>query len=358
MNGLNKDQLENMTVDELKSIIDDLAIVVPKGKKAKKYFVDIIEQHIQHIQHIHNKPNTISNSSFSFGNNTKDKEPRVKTQTLLLNHKRLSTNDNYQSTPISKKMSIHHHSDIIRNSTIPREFASSKSLQNLVHEIGISQRKSLTSIKQSAKVDNFAVSNYYNVNPFSEKPISRISTNLALIKKESNYKCFSSKPIELDNETKLQIIFSSIGLFSFACFLNGKSTLTDIYSLVNSFSIENNKNILLACSLIIAAYLGYMVYQYDKQRQEYKSLCINIAEQSFKDTIDFMQQEIEENNLCFIEEDKLISILSDNYGMKHDDYKQDVYNPYLTDLLKEVYSLEKKNLIEEGEIKSFWIAKS
>ena len=75
-----------------------------------------------------------------------------------------------------------------------------------------------------------------------------------------------------------------------------------------------------------------MVYQYDKQRKVYKSICIDIAEQSFKDTIDFMQQEIEENNQCFIEEDKLISILSDNYGMKHDDYKQDVYNPYLTNL--------------------------
>ena len=352
MNGFNKDQLENMSVDELKSIIDDLAIVIPKGKKAKRFFIEIIEQHIQ------NKPNTISNSSFSFGNTIKDKEPRVKTQTLLLNHKRLNTSDIHQSTPISKKMSIHNHSNIIRNSTLPREFASSKSLQNLVQEIGKSQRKSLTSIKQSTKVDNFVVSSSCNVNPFSVKPSSKISTNSAFLKKESSFCCFINNINEIDNETKLQIIFSSIGLFALACFLNGKSSLTDIYTTVNTFSTENNKNILLACSLIIAAYLGYMVYQYDKQRKEYKILCIDIAEGSFKDALEFMENEIEDNDQCFIEEDKLISILSEKYGMNQVDYIQDVYNPYLVNLLNEIYSFEKKNLIEDGEIKSFWISKS
>ncbi len=300
MNNSTHEQLENLPMSELKQILVNNGISVGKGNRSKNFYIDMIEKHY------------FKNAEKHKMTEKEKKEIKIKTQKLLLNQKRDS------KSPLKRDSLL---SSNLRTQTIPRELVSSKSLKDL----------KMTSNKQLSKID--------------------LVSQCAFKLDENKSCCIQNFIKNLDYKEIAKI--SAGCFFVFGCYYYLTNSGIQLSSIKNQ--IVDHKEVFVALfSLSVGAIVAYSIISYLVSKREYDNLCKSIADESFKDIVTFMEEEINQRR-PYLEEDVIVALLSEKYNMEINMYIDAIYNRYLKPMLFEVYSLERKDLVDKGEIKSFWI---
>ena len=277
------------------------------------------------MNHSHHKILDVEDKEFNHKSNTKSKN---KNETYdLLNSKRLkeiqNTNKSFArntSIDILSSNSINN----ITESSIKNTETRINRLHNAFNNARISGVKSLNTLKGHSKMTS------NKVNPFK---------NEATI----NY------------ELILKIVSGGISLASLALILyKYNNEIIDLSLNVKNSIIENQNDFLAGILFITTAVFSFIIYKYLKQRQEYISLCKELANISNNDIIKELSDSYS-NTQSFIEEDIIISKYSKMFKMTETSYMNDVYKPYLKNILENNPSMNRRDLVENGEIKIFWV---
>ena len=260
------------------------------------------------------------------------KEVKIKTQKLdFLNTKR-SKDENLSERNIS-----------IQRSKPPRVNVSSKSLQKYNDNLsqGNTQNRNKTVNISSNSIKTSGVKAFN-----SSKSPSQISLNSILLKQKAKTNSFDFSLIA-------KIISGGVSIYalSYLCYNN-----IDAYTFHNigNFISSNRNELLIGIAFTFGAILLLSVAVYIKNRNLYKELCKEIANKCQKD-IKLYLTNTECNEQSFIEEVKLITILSESFNIKQSDFITDVYKPFLISLLESDSLMSRKEYIEDGEIKVFWM---
>ena len=153
----------------------------------------------------------------------------------------------------------------------------------------------------------------------------------------------------------LKIVSGGISLASLALILyKYNNEIIDLSLNVKNSIIENQNDFLAGILFITTAVFSFIIYKYLKQRQEYISLCKELANISNNDIIKELSDSYS-NTQSFIEEDIIISKYSKMFKMTETSYMNDVYKPYLKNILENNPSMNRRDLVENGEIKIFWV---
>lgn len=212
-----------------------------------------------------------------------------------------------------------------------------------------------TPARYNYRVENFKqpiISNYIpgQLNNYSEI----LSSSLDVVSKNQS-------KIGIDNHSynKLgyKILGASLILISIGSFIIRKYR-REVRKLKDKILVSayNNKRVFISCLFFVGIMLVVVLILLNNSSQKrYNSLCQEIAKSTYKSMIHYFEKEIEEHQVYHLEEDKLISILSNVLGVGSKTVVDDIYNPYLRLMLQGNRNLTQKELVYEGEIKIFWV---
>lgn len=277
------------------------------------------------MNHTHHNILEIEDKDFIHKSNTKHKNNNETYN--LLNSKRLKEIQNTNKS-FARNTSIDVASCNSLNNLTERSIKNTETrinrLHNAFNNAKISGVKSFNTLKSSSKI----YSN--NVSPFKNDS----SINYDLI---------------------LKIISGGLCLSSFVFVLyKYNSELINLFLKVKDIVIENQNDFLAGILFISTAVFSFIIYKYLKHRQEYISLCKELANACNNDIIKELCDSHSKNK-SFIEEDVIISKYSSMFKMTESVYMNDVYKPYLKILLENNQSMTRRDLVENGEIKIFWV---
>ena len=160
----------------------------------------------------------------------------------------------------------------------------------------------------------------------------------------------SNQPDYMNDYMNILIIFGgTICLYSLSSFLLNNDYLTACFNEVKNEIIINKKEIVNGLVILAKALFVFTLFNYIKAEKEWKDICREIS----KETEEFIINHLLDNDEVFIEEEYIIILISTKYNKKL--VLKDVYNCYLMPLLSNNISLAKKNFVEDGKVKSFWV---
>lgn len=284
---------------------------------------------------------------------------------------------------ISKKYSaMKQDSNVFKQPTPVMKFSNNKSFTNtnnkqLTAASRLSDKNvSSKSLKGFTNITNTVINDAFNnanidfketlsqsgVRPYranSNLSASRISTNqrkqkaLATLLPQFS---LAKENGELDFPLIMRLLGGSLTVYGFAYyfFKFGNETSFNLENIIN-FTNENSEIILQGTSVVLVAALIILVYFYFKNRSEYKDCCENLAKICYEDTINYFEEKEMENSQHHICEDSLITQLSKTFDLSEEKFKKNVYVPYLKKILLADERFVLKDLVEDGEIKAFYI---
>lgn len=338
-------ELKDRSVDELKVTLDFFGVKYDSNKKTKKYFIELLETKLNDLNTLTDKP--INGLDVNIDEKeTLDKDIKVKTQKLtLLSHKRdlpLKT-----LSPIRHSIQKEYKSQTFKKSTIPKETVSSKSLKNLKEE---------SVARTSGRVER--VNNAFNnakittVQSFiKSKTNSHISIH-SINKQKQKVSAFNLSTIDYLEVCK--IASGSLAIFGLVYYLN-KCDISNIKDSISVFYSSHQKEVIYGIAATAVVIFCYSLFEFIQHRNQYKKLCIDISHLAYEDIINFFSDKKSNTQQSFLEEGAMIDILSEKYGYETEKFINDIYVPHLKLLFQANPFLTKRDLVEDGEIKVFWV---
>ena len=309
--------------------------------------------------------------------NIKPDDIKVKSQTLFLNNKRdrspenksINNNDkkgdNFLKAPVTQILLS---PNLSKNQVNIPQFRNAHnqtvSSKSLLKANIFDPKKSERAINETASNNRLELKEYSAVNQFAKTP-SQISLTHSQIRKRTKLNTqfnfsdnFKTTTGEIDYKLLLKLFSGTLSVYAFAYCLHSKIINVEqiIDCSLNTF--YNNKENILFYGLIAAASCSItLLFFYLKNKIEYSGLCQEAAKRSVNKVIEILKDQLEEDNMSCIEEEALIALLASDNDMSEDQFKKNVYKPYLINLLQENPNLSTKELINEGEINFFWVYK-
>lgn len=402
--------IDNLKIEELKSLIERIGEEVPKAKRGRKFYIDIIKRGLKERKEL----------QYNHGSKRQDeevtKETKVKTIQIMLKSKRekspiqknsgfgffasgvssqfpihysnvtgknnylspKNTNDNevnsFENEENNERQNENNHinnSDISHNtynSYISNYSNNRSNLMNKPKIIVSNKRSNLNKSFENAsnrsisykptreyRSDNLKLESSreisrnrigYILSPIKNK--SFLSDNL--IKRNSNYSTLKIKQstLKIDEESRFHLNLLSV-LVKCTVSAGFIYFLLTYSSQIKTFLIENNKEITVICLIGACLLIIYYAYSYISHKQRLSQAYKSIANESYLLIIDwFDKDEVE-----FINEDKFLNEICLNSKLNLDDYMKYVYYPYVLERL-EKDGFQRSNYIENnGELVSY-----
>lgn len=192
---------------------------------------------------------------------------------------------------------------------------------------------------------------------FSNNNLTTNNLNLNNNFSQSSLNGFNN--LNIDINLLLQVASGTVIVYGLVYYLykfqNTPNGIEQVFAHTLAYVDDNKKEVLSAMGIIAGLVFIWAVYRYLKTIKEYDDMCCNIALLANTDTVEYLKNLIEIKNQSFVEESLLISYLSEKYFMNEADFTKHVYRNYLKKLLEQNEMLCRKDLIENGDIKLYWI---
>lgn len=327
----------------------------------------------------HNLHNIINSSNYKQLSNTKNPS----TSARQSNKNLASVNENVYKSEISKKYSaMKQENNVFKQPTPVVKYSNNKSFSTNNKQMTANSRVtdhrhvSSKSLKGYTNITNTVINDAFNnanidfkdalsqsgVRPYranSHISTSRISANIKAQKKFSHLLpqfTLAKENGDLDYPLIMRLIGGSLTTYALAYYFY-KYKNESCFNLNNiiTFSSNNSDVLLQGASVILFALLLTLIYVYYKQRAEYKEHCEALAKICYEDTITYFEEKEMENSQHHICEDSLIIQLSKTFNYSESKFIKDIYLPYLKNTLAADPRFVLKDLVEDGEIKAFYI---
>jgi len=340
---------KDRSIDELKVTLDFFGVHYDTNKKTKKYYIELLEKKFNELNSSIDLP--VNGLDINVDEmETADKDFKVKTQKLsLLSHKRelpIKT-----LSPIRQSSNKEYKSQTFKKSTIPneRELVSSKSIRNFPKEESIA--------RTSGRVDR--VNNAFNnakittVQSFiKSKTNSYISTNSNNRQKHKITPAFNLSAVDYVEICK--VTSGSFAIFALIYYLN-KCDINNIRDSFTAFYSSNQDKIIYGIAATAIVVFCYSLFEYIRKKGQYEKLCMDISQLAYEDIMAFFSEKKSDSRQSFLEEGAMIGILSEKYGYEQEKFINDIYKPHLKILFQNNSLLMRRDLVEDGEIKVFWV---
>lgn len=165
--------------------------------------------------------------------------------------------------------------------------------------------------------------------------------------------------LDIDYALLFKVASGSIFIYSLVYYLykyqNSPVGIESMLANTVAFIDDNKKEIMLIVIIVSIIIFIYAFYSYLKSNKDYDKMCVNIAYCANKDTVEYIKNLNEIKNQSFVEENMLVSYLSEKYCMSESDFYRDVYQNFLKRLLETNEFLCRKDIYENGNVKLYWI---
>eukprot|EP00340_Litonotus_pictus_P006630 CAMPEP_0170529520 /NCGR_PEP_ID=MMETSP0209-20121228/24516_1 /TAXON_ID=665100 ORGANISM="Litonotus pictus, Strain P1" /NCGR_SAMPLE_ID=MMETSP0209 /ASSEMBLY_ACC=CAM_ASM_000301 /LENGTH=454 /DNA_ID=CAMNT_0010821577 /DNA_START=61 /DNA_END=1425 /DNA_ORIENTATION=- len=320
---------------------------------------------------------------------------KVRTQKLMLHHKRMvddtsnskSFKNNYD--PMNTRTSFNsgyrnsqnQRSEVRGSSnnkvvnvsqpnTDPRKYSqvSSKSLKalntNNIHgnlNSTEQHRKEVNDAFYNCRIDlNEGKVNISGVKPFSKTP-SQISTISTRRRRNRQSHFILLRPMtdingHVDYIELLKLIGGSLAAYAaiYYLFKHRDDSSINLQNLT-SFLTTNSDIIIKGTTVVLIVTLVWLIYNYHIQKNEYNYYCETLAKKCYQHTVEYFEEKGLENTQHHMNEEELIENLARTFEFSTDKFKREVYDPHLEYMLSMDRRFSMKDLVEDGEIKAFWI---
>ncbi len=161
---------------------------------------------------------------------------------------------------------------------------------------------------------------------------------------------------DVDYKLLLSVVGGSLSVYAFLYYLQ-KYCTNDIncFESIFKFAETNQDAILKGGSIVIFAALVFLVYLYIKKKAEYHDFCHNLATKCYQITLNFFESKAFEHPQHNISETCLINDLSKRFSFPSKKFTEDVYTPFLKNMLIEDSRFKIKDLVDSCEIQAFLI---
>lgn len=402
--------IDNLKIEELKSLIERIGEEVPKAKRGRKFYIDIIKRGLKERRELQ------YNNDSKRQDKELTKETKVKTIQIMLKSKREKSpiqknsgfgffasgvssqypihysnvtgksnylspkniNDNevnsFENEENNERQNENNHinnSDISHNTYNSYISNNSNNRSNLINKQKIIASNKISNFNKSFeneskrsisykpnreyKSDNLKLESSrdiprnrigYILSPIKNK--SFLSDNL--IRHNSNYSSLKIKQstLKIDEESRFHLNLLSV-LVKCTVSAGFIYFLLKYSSQIKTFLIENNNEITVICLIGACLLIIYYAYSYILHKQKLSQAYKSIANESYLLIVDwFDKDEVE-----FINEDKFLNEICLNSKLNLDDYLKCVYYPYVLERL-EKNGFQRSNYIENnGELVSY-----
>ena len=405
--------IDNLKIEELKSLIERIGEEVPKAKRGRKFYIDIIKRSLKERRELqYNHDSKRQDDGLT-------KETKVKTIQIMLKSKRekspiqKKSGFSFLASGVSSQFPIHysnvtgknnflspknmndnevysfendennerqyennhiHNSDISHNShnTFNSYISNnSNNRSNLMNKQKIIVSNKISNLNKSFENASNRSISYKPIREYRsdnlklessrEIPRNRIGYILSpiknksflsdnLIKHNSNYSTLKIKQNTLKINEESRFHLNLLSVLVKCTVSAGFVYFLLTYSnQIKTFLIENNKEITVICLIGACLLIIYYAYSYISHKQRISQAFKSIANESYLLIVDWFDKDEVE----FINEDKFLNEICLNSKLNLDDYLKYVYYPYVLERL-EKNGFQRSNCIENnGELISY-----
>lgn len=408
-----QDELKNLTIEDLKEKLINLGIHVDSSRKPKKTYIDLIlkaeemrndkdELFKAPLKALKSNILTASESkrlklqSYDLGESTRTEDNSYISGNFQSTHDSTSNiNNNFYINHVQGNLTKDHDlylgnkRELIDNKELyshnDNKFISNNENSNFLE---INQAKLLNtnrsnvrhesskSIKQQLNLTNTVIKDPFNKNNIclkenehsGVKPFSKTTSKISVISKNRIGKVkTSSFPIlrkfkkaneEMDYKLLFSVIGGSLSVYAFIFYLQKYcSKENNCFEFLMKLTNNNIDTILKSSSILLFAVFIVLVYFYFKNKSEYSEYCKNLAKKCYEDTLTYFQLKEKGSSTLthHISENTLINELSKTFSFSVQKFTEDVYNPFLREMLDKDTRFKIRELVEDGEIKAFYV---
>lgn len=149
----------------------------------------------------------------------------------------------------------------------------------------------------------------------------------------------------------IKLLGGTICLFSISYFLYKNDYVRQCLNEVKDELILNKKEIIDGFAILASAIFILSVINQIRADKEWQNICKEIS----KETETFIMDYLSNDNKAYIEEDYIIILISTKYNLDQKIVLKEVYNCFLMPSMSNNINLAKKDIVEDGQIKSFWV---
>lgn len=354
---IKKDILKNMNKNQIQDVLDDMGIDYDKSKTNIKYYLSVIDKELNNKQV--NKENHGGHDQRHMRIIENDDEIEITDRKVKLinqnmnflskkrdeSEKRIIYDNNLKKDNKSENSKINKQNEYnYRNITTPTPHRIEK-VNNAFLNVNIPSVNSFTKDKDKSQYS------YHSQRKSNISKVGNVGKDENSIKNTVFYNQIMTKSIK--------VLGGGICIAALCYYIYHIPNLNEkvLYTLNNlqTFTVDNQKEIIKVLLIIFLLAIMYLLYVYYKSKQSYILLCQSIADASVNETTYFLKSQLNNSNVSFIEESKLLSFLSQSHGFDIQIFRKDVYFKYLHSKLELNEYLTKRNLVEDGEIKTFWV---
>lgn len=195
--------------------------------------------------------------------------------------------------------------------------------------------------------------------PFN-KPVSQLSTSILNRRgklKQTGlpvFRSFYNTKNEVDYPLIMKVFGGSIAVYALVYYLHAYRDDT-CFNLNNIIKVSSNNSevIIKGFSVLVLVLLVWLIYNYFKQCSEYNQYCDKLATRCYEDAIVYFESKNQEKSTHHMTEELFIAKLSNAFSFQIKKFKEEIYNNKLKNLLLGNPRFSIKELVEDGEIKSF-----